>query len=90
MGGGAQEAGGRVIGLLFGSQNGLDVSIFDAMEVACTALGKDGVELNEGLIEKQRDLCELPQHICAGSSTIYCTVPFPIFSLSHMSTPDSA
>ncbi|CAM9322385.1 unnamed protein product [Ascophyllum nodosum] len=56
MGGGAQEAGGRVIGLLFGSQNGLDVSIFDAMEVACTALGKDGVELNEGLIEKQRDL----------------------------------
>lgn len=58
-GGGAQEAGGRVIGLLFGSQNGLDVSIFDAMEVACTAVGADGLELNEALVEKQKDLCEL-------------------------------
>jgi len=59
-GGGAQEAGGRVIGLLFGSQNGLDVSIYDAMEVACTAVGADGLELNEALVEKQKDLCELP------------------------------
>lgn len=57
MGGGAQEAGGRVIGLLFGSQNGLDVSIFDAMEVACTAVGAHSLELNEDLIEKQKDLC---------------------------------
>lgn len=58
MGGGAQKADGRVIGLLFGSQNGLDVSIFDAMEVACTTSGEDGVELNETLIEKQKELCE--------------------------------
>lgn len=58
-GGGAQEAGGRVIGLLFGSQNGLDVSIYDAMEVACTAVGPGGLELNEALVEKQKDLCEL-------------------------------
>lgn len=56
-GGGAQEAGGRVIGLLFGSQNGLDVSIYDAMEVACTVAGEDGLELNEALVEKQKDLC---------------------------------
>ncbi|CAN0414460.1 unnamed protein product, partial [Hapterophycus canaliculatus] len=55
-GGGAQEAGGRVVGLLFGSQNGLDVSIYDAMEVACTAVGADGLELNEALVEKQKDL----------------------------------
>ncbi|CAN0596959.1 unnamed protein product, partial [Ectocarpus sp. 12 AP-2014] len=56
MGGGAQEAGGRVIGLLFGSQNGRDVSIYDAMEVACTAVGANGLELNEALVEKQKDL----------------------------------
>ncbi len=48
-----------MIGLLFGSQNGLDVSIYDAMEVACTAVGADGLELNEALVEKQKDLCEL-------------------------------
>lgn len=59
-GGGTQKAGGRVIGLLFGSQNGLDVSIYDAMEVACTAMGADGLALNEALVEKQKDLCELP------------------------------
>lgn len=47
-----------MIGLLFGSQNGLDVSIYDAMEVACTAVGADGLELNEALVEKQKDLCE--------------------------------
>lgn len=58
MGGGAQEAGGRVIGLLFGSQNGLDVSIFDAMEVACTKTQDDGMELIEDFIEKQKDLCK--------------------------------
>lgn len=57
-GGGAQAAGGRVIGLLFGSQNGLDVSIYDAMEVACTDAGEDGLELNEAMVEKQKDLCE--------------------------------
>lgn len=57
-GGGAQEAGGRVIGLLFGSQNGLDVSIYDAMEVACTAVGPDSLELNEASVEKQKDLCK--------------------------------
>lgn len=51
-----------MIGLLFGSQNGLDVSIYDAMEVACTAVGADGLELNEALVEKQKDLCELPPH----------------------------
>ncbi|CAN0390408.1 unnamed protein product [Ectocarpus sp. 12 AP-2014] len=55
-GGGAQEAGGRVIGLLFGSQNGRDVSIYDAMEVACSAVGANGLELNEALVEKQKDL----------------------------------
>lgn len=47
-----------MIGLLFGSQNGLDVSIYDAMEVACTAVGGDGLELNEALVEKQKDLCK--------------------------------
>lgn len=51
-----------MIGLLFGSQNGLDVSIYDAMEVACTAVGADGLELNEDVVEKQKDLCELPPH----------------------------
>ena len=49
-----------MVGLLFGSQNGLDVSIYDAMEVACTAVGTDGLELNEALVEKQKDLCESP------------------------------
>lgn len=49
-----------MIGLLFGSQNGRDVSIYDAMEVACTAVGANGLELNEALVEKQKDLCELP------------------------------
>lgn len=58
MGGGAQKAGDRVIGLLFGSQKGLDVSIFDAMEVACTAAGSSGLELNEDLVEKQKEICE--------------------------------
>lgn len=59
-GGGAQEAGGRVIGLLFGSQNGLDVSIYDAMEVACSPVGAGDLELNEAVVEKQKDLCEFP------------------------------
>lgn len=49
-----------MIGLLFGSQNGLDVSIYDAMEVACTAVGADGLELNETLVEQQKEICELP------------------------------
>lgn len=51
-----------MIGLLFGSQNGLDVSIYDAMEVACTAAGADSLELNEALVEKQKDLCESTVH----------------------------
>ena len=67
-GGGAQEAGGRVIGLLFGSQNGRDVSIYDAMEVACSAVGANGLELNEALVEKQKDLCELPPSGFCGCS----------------------
>lgn len=78
MGGGAQEAGGRVIGLLFGSQNGLDVSIYDAMEVACTAVGADGLELNEALVEKQKDLCELPppcEYVAVDLQACRCPCP---------------
>ncbi|CAM9586202.1 unnamed protein product, partial [Choristocarpus tenellus] len=57
-GGGTQGAGERIIGLLFGMQDGLDVSIFDAVEVECTVGGSNGgtVQLNNELIEKQKEL----------------------------------
>ncbi|CAM9106514.1 unnamed protein product [Discosporangium mesarthrocarpum] len=56
-GGGTQGAGERIIGLLFGVQDGLDVSIYDAMEVACEGIGSGGiVQLNNELIEKQKEL----------------------------------
>ena len=76
-----------MIGLLFGSQNGLDVSIYDAMEVACTAVGADGLELNEALVEKQKDLCELPpllEYVAGDLRACHCRVPaFPASSLNR-------
>lgn len=66
-----------MIGLLFGSQNGLDVSIYDAMEVACTAVGADGLELNEALVEKQKDLCELPPHWECVAGDLRASAPLP-------------
>lgn len=71
-----------MIGLLFGSQNGLDVSIYDAVEVACTAAGDDGVELNESVVEKQKDLCKLKN---SGLSVV-CMLPR--HSLLSVAYPD--
>jgi COP9 signalosome complex subunit 6 len=55
-GGGVQPSDSKILGLLFGKQEGLDVIIFDAVEVSYEVSEGGAISLNAASIEKQKEL----------------------------------
>lgn len=54
-GGGVPAADAKILGVLFGEQNGPDVSVYDASEVGYELTG-NGIQLNQASVDKQKDL----------------------------------